>query len=56
VSDLGNVLAIALRGASLQEGRIMFAEPLAAPRRGPAPAPAPVPDEPAGGGVTEIDI
>ena len=57
VADLGHVLAIALRGASLQEGRIMFAE-AAAPGRPPAPAPAvtPAPDEGRDGGVTEIDI
>jgi ATP-dependent Lon protease len=55
VSDLGNVLAIALRGASLQEGRIMFAEAPVAPARAPAPAVTPSPERD-GGGVTEIDI
>jgi hypothetical protein len=54
VGDLGEVLAIALRGASLHEGRIMFAEPTAAP----VPKAA-APDAPAtqpGAGVTEIDL
>jgi ATP-dependent Lon protease len=54
VGDLGEVLAIALRGASLYEGRIMFAEPTAAP----VPKAA-APDAPAtepGAGVTEIDL
>jgi predicted ATP-dependent protease len=46
VGDLGNVLAIALRGASLHEGRIQFpeAETEPAPTDGPS------------GGVTEIDL
>jgi ATP-dependent Lon protease len=52
VSDLGNVLAIALRGASLQEGRIMFAETPVPPPLEPRPAP----DDTGEGGVTEIDI
>ncbi|HEX6308533.1 MAG TPA: endopeptidase La [Longimicrobiales bacterium] len=57
VSDLGEVLAIALRGASLQEGRIMFADPAPAPpKRAPAAAPAAPPVENDGGGVTEMDI
>jgi ATP-dependent Lon protease len=55
VSDLGNVLAIALRGASLQEGRIMFAEAPVAPSLERAPV-APAKEDPAEGGVTEIDI
>ena len=53
-SDLGHVLAIALRGASLQEGRIMFAE--AEPARAPAPVTLPLPDETPDEGVTEMDI
>jgi ATP-dependent Lon protease len=45
VGDLGNVLAIALRGASLHEGRITFREAAAAPAAdGPS------------GGVAEIDL
>jgi ATP-dependent Lon protease len=46
VGDLGNVLAIALRGASLHDGRIQFpeAETEPAPTDGPS------------GGVTEIDL
>jgi ATP-dependent Lon protease len=49
VADLGSVLAIALRGASLHEGRIRF---------GDAPAREVPPDvkEPVQGGVTEIDL
>jgi ATP-dependent Lon protease len=47
VGTLGQVLAIALRGASLHEGRIMFRE------SGSAPAPT---DAGAAGGVTEIDL
>jgi ATP-dependent Lon protease len=54
VGDLGNVLAVALRGASLHEGRISFADAPAVPPRVPAPAPAPVPDP--SGGVEELDI
>ncbi|MGH7449146.1 MAG: S16 family serine protease, partial [Longimicrobiales bacterium] len=54
VNNLGNVLAIALRGASLQEGRIMFAEAPPAPMWRPAPMPAA--DDSEEGGVTEIDI
>jgi ATP-dependent Lon protease len=45
VGDLGHVLAVALRGASLHEGRIMFRE------SGSAAAPS----EP-GSGVAEIDL
>jgi ATP-dependent Lon protease len=45
VGDLGNVLAIALRGASLHEGRIRFAEAAAVP-----------PVDGAAGGVAEIDL
>ena len=45
VGDLGHVLAVALRGASLHEGRIMFRESDAAPAA----------SEP-GGGVAEIDL
>ncbi|HEX2168085.1 MAG TPA: endopeptidase La [Longimicrobiales bacterium] len=56
VSDLGNVLAIALRGASLHEGRIMFADAPPVPPRPPAPAVAPTSDDDGDGGVTEIDI
>ena len=56
VSSLGNVLAIALRGASLQEGRIMFAEAPAVPLRERAPVSGPPPEEDGDGGVTEIDI
>jgi ATP-dependent Lon protease len=47
VGDLGHVLAIALRGASLHEGRIMFRESGSAPA---ASEPGP------SGGVTEIDL
>ncbi|MEX0906995.1 MAG: endopeptidase La [Gemmatimonadota bacterium] len=46
VGDLGEVLAIALRGASLHEGRIRFAD---------APA-APAEQEPVSGGVAEVDL
>jgi ATP-dependent Lon protease len=46
VGELGQVLAIALRGASLHEGRILFRE------SGSAPAPT----DAAAGGVTEIDL
>jgi ATP-dependent Lon protease len=46
VGTLGQVLAIALRGASLHEGRIMFRE------SGAAPAPT----DAGSGGVTEIDL
>jgi ATP-dependent Lon protease len=58
VSNLGSVLAIALRGASLQEGRIMFAEAPVAPMRRPATSPAPVPivDDVPDEGVAEMDI
>jgi ATP-dependent Lon protease len=45
VGDLGNVLAIALRGASLHEGRIRFAD-----------AAAPADAEPVSGGVAEVDL
>jgi ATP-dependent Lon protease len=45
VGDLGNVLAIALRGASLHEGRIRFAEAAAVP-----------PVDGASEGVAEIDL
>jgi ATP-dependent Lon protease len=57
VSDLGEVLAVALRGASLHEGRIMFGD--TAPVSPPLPSKNPVPPEPAPGptsGVTEIDL
>jgi ATP-dependent Lon protease len=54
VGDLGNVLAIALRGASLHEGRIMFADALPVPPRPAAPLPA-AEDAP-NGGVAEMDI
>jgi ATP-dependent Lon protease len=57
VSNLGSVLAIALRGASLQEGRIMFAEaPVAPAPVAPAPLPVPDVDEIADEGVAEMDI
>jgi ATP-dependent Lon protease len=45
VADLGHVLAIALRGASLEEGRIRFAD---APAEAPADAPS--------SGVAEMDL
>jgi ATP-dependent Lon protease len=61
VSDLGQVLAVALRGASLHEGRIMFGD--AASPAGPSPVSIPpaaaAPEPPAPGpatGVTEIDL
>jgi ATP-dependent Lon protease len=47
VGQLGNVLAIALRGASLHDGRISFDD---------APLQAPVEDESVSGGVAEIDL
>ncbi|HEX6135590.1 MAG TPA: endopeptidase La [Longimicrobiales bacterium] len=56
VSDLGHVLAIALRGASLHEGRIRFAEPSPASQRTPAATPAQAPDEGGAGGITEMEI
>src|SRR5690606_10023598 len=60
VNDLGHVLAVALRGASLHEGRITFSEPAAAPvrERAPATTPAQTPtdDSDSSGGVTEMDI
>jgi ATP-dependent Lon protease len=56
VADLGQVLAVALRGASLHEGRIMFGDAAAVTEEAPVapepPAPAPGP----AGGVTEIDL
>ncbi|MBR9988866.1 MAG: endopeptidase La [Gemmatimonadetes bacterium] len=55
VNNLGNVLAIALRGASLHEGKIMFAEAAPAPMR-PAAVILPLPEETPDEGVTEIDI
>jgi ATP-dependent Lon protease len=48
VGALGNVLAIALRGASLHEGRIMFREADTVAE--------PASQEGAAGGVTEIDL
>jgi ATP-dependent Lon protease len=48
VSDLGQVLALALRGASLHEGRILFGDKPAAP--------ADITSEPVNGGVSEIDL
>ena len=56
VGDLGNVLAIALRGASLHEGRIMFAEAAPAPRRPPATVTLPLPDATPDEGVAEMDL
>jgi ATP-dependent Lon protease len=57
VSNLGSVLAIALRGASLQEGRIMFAEaPVAPAPVAPAPLPVPDVDDIADEGVAEMEI
>jgi hypothetical protein len=57
VNNLGSVLAIALRGASLLEGRIMFADAPAVPPRAPsAPAPVPAADDTRAEGVAEIDI
>jgi ATP-dependent Lon protease len=46
LGELGSVLAVALRGASLDEGRLTFRETAGA---------APTPDTPAGG-VAEIDL
>jgi ATP-dependent Lon protease len=56
VSDLGEVLAVALRGASLHEGRIMFGEPAVTPPPVPAEEPPPAPAPGPTGGVTEIDL
>jgi ATP-dependent Lon protease len=58
LGDLGNVLAVALRGASLHEGRITFGEgaPAAQPLR-KAPLPPVVDlDETVTGGVAEMDL
>jgi ATP-dependent Lon protease len=46
LGELGPVLAVALRGASLDEGRLTF----------PETAPAPAADAPGGRGVEEVDL
>jgi ATP-dependent Lon protease len=48
VASLGEVLALALRGASLQDGQIRFADAPAAP--------VPAEGEPVSGGVVEMDL
>jgi ATP-dependent Lon protease len=53
LGDLGSVLAVALRGASLDEGRLTFRN---AALQAPAPAAAPSGEQPQGGGVEEMEL